>query len=92
MGLGRAGDDTIFRYAGAHGYVLVSGDKGFTSLLRFPLGSHPGIIVVRFPPHTPAEKKVRILTRWLVPLEEEDVKGNLLIVEPRGIRVRRVKL
>jgi predicted nuclease of predicted toxin-antitoxin system len=89
--LGDASDDTIYRYAVAHGYVLVSADKGFTSVLRFPPGSHSGIIVLRFPPHTAAEKKVRILTRWIVPLEEQDVSRNLLIVEPRGIRIRRPK-
>jgi predicted nuclease of predicted toxin-antitoxin system len=89
LGLGDASDDAIYRYAVAHGYVLVSADKGFTSVLRFPPGSHPGIIVLRFSPHTPADKKVRIVTRWIVPLDEHDVTGNLLIVEPRGIRIRR---
>jgi predicted nuclease of predicted toxin-antitoxin system len=91
LGLGNASDDTIHRYAVAHGYVLVTADKGFTSVLRFPPGTHPGIIVLRFPPHTPADKKARILTRWIVPLAEHDLTGNLLIVEPRGIRIRRAK-
>ena len=72
--------------------MLVTADKGFTSVLRFPPGTHPGIIVLRFPPHTPAGKKARIVTRWIVPLEEDDVTGNLLIVEPRGIRIRRATL
>jgi predicted nuclease of predicted toxin-antitoxin system len=89
--LGQAADDIIYKYAVAHGYVLVTADKGFTSLLRFPPGSHSGIIVMRFPPHTAAEKKVSVLTRWIAPLAEENVKGNLLIVEPRGVRVRRAK-
>lgn len=35
LGLGNASDDTIHRYADAHGYVLVTADKGFTSVLRF---------------------------------------------------------
>lgn len=91
FGLGNASDDTIYRYAVAHAYVLVTADKGFTRVLRFPPGTHPGIIVLRFPPHTPADKKVRIVTRWIVPLEEDDVTGNLLIVEPRGIRIRRAR-
>lgn len=91
LGLGDASDDTIHRYAVAHGYVIVTADKGFTSVLRFPPGTHPGIIVLRFPPYTAADKKVRIVTRWIVPLEEHDVTGNLLIIEPRGIRIRRAK-
>ncbi len=91
LGLGDASDDRIYRYAVTHGYVLISADKGFTNILRFPLGSHPGIIVLRFRSHTPAEKKVTMVTRWIVPLEEHDVRGNLLIVESRGIRIRRAK-
>ena len=91
LGLGNASDDTVYRYAVAHSYVLVTADKGFTSVLRFPPGTHPGIIVLRFPPHAPADKKIRIVSRWIVPLQEHDVTGNLLIVEPRGIRIRRAK-
>jgi len=89
--VGNASDDTIHCYAVAHGYVLVTADKGFTSVLRFPPGTHPGNIVLRFPPHTPSDKKARIVARWIVPREEHDVTGNLLIVEPRGIRIRRAK-
>ena len=92
VGLEHATDNAIYRFAVAHRYVLVSGDKGFTSLLHFPPGSHAGIIVIRFPPHTSAQKKVRLVTRWIVPLNEQEVSGNLLIVESRGVRVRRTKL
>lgn len=91
IGLGYASDDSVFRYAVTHGYILVTADKGFTSLLRFPLGTHPGLIVARFPQHTPAHRKSRILARWIARLAEGDVAGNLLIVEPRGVRVRRTK-
>ncbi len=91
VGLGQASDDVIFRYALTHRYTLVTADKGFTNLLRFPLGTHAGLIVARFPPHTPALRKSRILSRWVAPLNEQDVVGNLLIVDPRGVRIRRAK-
>ena len=89
ISLEQASDDVIFRYALTHRYTLVTADKGFTNLLRFPLGTHAGLIVARFPPHTPALRKSRILSRWVAPLNENDVVGNLLIVEPRGVRIRR---
>ena len=38
----------------AHGYTVISADRDFSNLLRFPLGTHQGIIVARFPRHTPA--------------------------------------
>jgi predicted nuclease of predicted toxin-antitoxin system len=91
IGLGHAPDDVIFRYAVTHHYTLVSADKGFTNLLRFPLGTHAGLIVARFHRHTPAQRKSRMLVRWIAPLDENDVVGNLLIIEPRGVRIRRAK-
>ena len=91
IGLEKAPDDTLFRYAVIHRYTRITSDKGFTNLLRFPLGTHAGLVVARFPPHTLARRKSRILTRWVVPLAENDVVGNLLIIEARGVRIRRAK-
>ncbi len=70
LGLGAATDDVILRHARTHGYTLISGDKGFTNVLRFPLGTHHGILVARFPRRTPAREKVRLLLRWIPTLEE----------------------
>ena len=89
--LGNATDDTIVEHAKKHSYTLISADKGFTNLLRFPLGTHSGIIVARFPPHTPARAKTHLLLRWIPTLGEHDIRGNLVIIEPKGIRVRRPK-
>jgi predicted nuclease of predicted toxin-antitoxin system len=91
LGLGAATDDAILQFATTNRYALISGDKGFTNSLRFPLGTHHGIIVARFSTHTPASAKVRLLIRWIPMLLEADVDGNLLIVEPKVIRVRRPK-
>ena len=44
VGLGEASDQAIYHYAVTHSYVLVSADKGFTSVLRFPPGSHLGFM------------------------------------------------
>jgi len=91
LGLGNAPDDTIVEHAKKHTYTLISADKGFTNLLRFPLGTHSGIIVARFPPHTPARAKTHLLLRRIPTLDEQDIRGNLLIVESKGIRIRRPK-
>ncbi len=91
LDLGTATDETVLHYATMHGYTLISADKGFSNLLRFPLGTHHGIIVARFPGHTPAQTKVRLLLRWIPTLQEEDLRGNLLIIQPKGIRIRRAK-
>jgi len=91
LDLGTATDDIVLQYARTHRYTLISADKGFTNLLRFPLGTHHGIIVARFPRHTPARMKTRLLLRWISTLREEDLIGNLLIIQAKGIRIRRAK-
>lgn len=91
LGLGSATDEAILRYATGHRYTLISGDKGFSNTLRFPPGSHHGIILLRFPPHTPAHKKAHLLLRWIPTLQEADLPGNLLIIQSKGIRIRRAR-
>jgi hypothetical protein len=91
LGLGTAGDEVIFDYAVQHGYCLVSSDKGFANLLRFPLDSHNGIMVARFPRHCSAPTKVAIVTNWLLALSPSDITNNLVIIEAHGVRIRRHK-
>jgi predicted nuclease of predicted toxin-antitoxin system len=89
--LGNATDEAIAAYAKRYSYTLVSADRGFTNLLRFPLGAHEGIIVARFRPQTRARTKTSLLLRWISTLGEQDMRGSLLVVEPKGIRIRRPK-
>jgi len=53
IGMRKSPDDDIFTYAVSHTFALLSGDLDFGNILRFPLGSHPGIIVARFPNEVP---------------------------------------
>jgi predicted nuclease of predicted toxin-antitoxin system len=89
LGLGQAQDQQIFDYAVQQGYCLVSSDKGFANLLRFPLGSHHGIVVARFPRNCPGPTTVGIVTKWLPTLTPRDITGNLVIIEAHGVRIRR---
>lgn len=67
----------------------MSCDKGFASLLRFPLGSHAGIVVIRIPDEkSPTELNAELL-RTLKQLEAEPLAGCLVIVEMGRIRLRR---
>jgi len=49
LGLRGISDHQIFRRAQELEAILLSADKGFGNWLRFPLGKHHGIVVVRFP-------------------------------------------
>lgn len=79
---GRRRRDGQVRQAGhARGLALLTGDVGFSNILQFPLGTHSGIIVVRFPNELPASKVNQGVLEALSSVPEEDVRGNLLIIE-----------
>jgi len=62
--------------------VILTGDRGFGNILRFPLGSHSDIVITHFPNEMlPAEINQQIIKR-LKNLSETDFKGNLIIIEP----------
>jgi predicted nuclease of predicted toxin-antitoxin system len=89
IGMRKSPDDDIFTYAVSHTFALLSGDLDFGNILRFPLGSHPGIIVARFPNEVPTAKLNAEILQAVQSLSDEDIVGNLIIVEPGRIRLRK---
>jgi predicted nuclease of predicted toxin-antitoxin system len=88
VGLRGHNDGEVFAYAQAHGQIVVSADKGFTNILRFPLGSHAGIVVVRVPNELPTAKMHQELLSGLASLSGEKLAGALVIIEVGRVRVR----
>ena len=89
IGLRGHSDQEVFDYAQERGAVLVTADKGFSNILRFPPASHAGIIVVRVPDILSTARVNKELLRALAELEGEDLQGVLVIVEIGRIRLRR---
>ena len=84
-----ASDQEVFDFAQRHGAALLTGDLGFANLLLFPLGSHHGIIVARFPNEMSTGKINEEVLRGLRELKDEEIKGSLIILEPGRVRLRR---
>jgi predicted nuclease of predicted toxin-antitoxin system len=86
VGLRGATDATIAAHAQATARIVVSGDLDFANALRFPPGSHPGIIVVRFPdvvaPAAVGEAVVAAIAKV-----ERELAGAITIIDPIRIRV-----
>jgi len=89
VGLRGRSDQEIFDHAQAQGTILITADKGFASVLRFSLGTHSGIIVVRVPDELPTQRVNQELLRALADLEGEELTGILVIVEVGRTRIRR---
>jgi len=88
-GLRGASDAAILEHAVTNEVVLLTGDLGFANLLRFPLGTHCGIDVVRFPNEVPASMMAAATAQTLKELSAEELRGSLAIIEPGRVRLRR---
>jgi predicted nuclease of predicted toxin-antitoxin system len=89
VGLRGRDDQEIFDYAQAQSAILITADKDFSNVLRFPLGTHSGIMVVRVPDELPTQKVNQELLRALADLAGEELTGLLVIVEAGRVRIRR---
>ncbi len=89
VGLRGSRDTEVLGHAIAHDLTLLTGDLDFANLLRFPLGSHRGIVVVRLPNQWPAAQRTQIIADAVHDLPDDIGLGCLVIVEPGRIRLRR---
>ena len=88
-GLRGAEDKEIYKFAQRNEAVILTGDRGFGNILRFPLGEHFGIIVVHFPNEMSTMEINRQILERFENLSEDDFNGNIIIMEPLKIRIRR---
>jgi len=88
-GLHGSADEKIFEFAPRNKAVLLSGDLGFSNVLRFPLGTHYGIIIIRFPSEMSTERINEEVNKGLNEIRDEDMSENLIVISPGKVRIRR---
>jgi predicted nuclease of predicted toxin-antitoxin system len=88
-GLRGKSDLEVYGFAQKQKAVLFSGDLGFASIISFPPGVHNGICVLRFPNEMPTALINSIVQKQLLRLKGSDLVGNLVILSPGKVRVRR---
>lgn len=89
IGLRGRDDSEIFVEAQRRGAILVSGDKGFSNTLEFPVGTHAGLVVLRVPSELSPSHRNEELLRALADLQGTSLQGCLVIVEVGRTRIRR---
>ncbi|MBU4445772.1 DUF5615 family PIN-like protein [bacterium] len=90
-GLRGAADEEIYEFAQKEKAVILTGDRDFGNILRFPLGDHFGIVVAHFPNEMPTLEINRYLLERFKELSEDDFRGNVIIIETHKIRIRRMR-
>jgi predicted nuclease of predicted toxin-antitoxin system len=89
IGLAGRPDDEVFDAAQRMRAVLITADREFDSLPKFPLGTHAGIILTRTPNKLPILHLNNLILQALWEVHGEDLAGVLMVIEVGRTRVRR---
>ena len=87
-GLSGISDDEVYEKACKENRVIITMDKDFTRIFRFPPERCGGIVVAKLYKR-PVDETLTIFRKYYQSIKAEDVKGNLVIITPEGVRIRR---
>jgi predicted nuclease of predicted toxin-antitoxin system len=81
-----APDDAIIRFGIDNDRVIITHDRDFGGLLRYPVRENSGVLLIRL--RLPSPKNVwRALQRTLDSLDETKIRGRVVVIEDARIRV-----
>lgn len=89
-GLSGYKDPQIAIWAKEQERIIVTRDLGFGNLLTFPLGTLPGVILIRVSEEYIALEIIDLVARFLPMLEQDELQlqGALVVLEPNQFRIR----
>lgn len=87
-GLSGISDDEVYKKACKENRVIITMDKDFARIFRFPPQRCGGIVVAKIYKR-PVDETLTIFRKYYQSIKAEDVKGNLVIITPEGVRIRR---
>lgn len=83
-------DPALWQAIQAEERFLITADKGFADIRKYPLGMHQGVMLLR-PDQAGIRPIVELLRRVLVEYDLNILAGTTAVVTPRSIRIRRAK-
>jgi predicted nuclease of predicted toxin-antitoxin system len=81
-------DAEIWQTIQAENRFLITADKGFADLRRYPPGTHSGLMLLR-PDQDGIRPTIELLDKVLQSYDLTGLEGTITVATPRGIRVRR---
>jgi len=91
IGMSSSTDKEIFTYAFENGFIIISADTDFGFILSSWLHNKPSVILLRMIPAVP-EIQIKYITKVVQEYESEIKEGDLLIITPDKIRIRKLPL
>jgi len=89
-GLSGITDDEVYKLACKDNRVIITMDKDFSRIFRFPPEKCGGIIVVKIYKRT-VEETLRIFKKYFETIGDEKVRKNQIVITPVGARIKRLK-
>jgi predicted nuclease of predicted toxin-antitoxin system len=86
-GLQGASDARLFRACTRETRTLLTLDRGFGEVLRFPPSKHAGIVILQVGPKFTFAGLIKRLSDFLEAAKTNSVEGSLWVVEPGRLRV-----
>jgi predicted nuclease of predicted toxin-antitoxin system len=83
-------DPVIYEMAVKRNRVLLTMDKDFSNIIKYPPGNHPGIIVLKLY-KLPVSTATKIFMDSFQNLNNSDIIGNTVIIDKNKTRIRRKK-
>jgi predicted nuclease of predicted toxin-antitoxin system len=82
-------DEEIISFAKGSKAVLFTSDWGFGNILKFPPKDYYGIVILDFPDEVSTNFMAKEAKEALSKIPLENFKGNLIIIEPGKIRIKK---
>ncbi len=81
-------DPALWQAVQSEQRFLITADKGFADVRRYPPGMHNGVLLLR-PNQDGIWPMIELLEKVLQDYDLRNLSGTVTVVTPRGIRVRR---
>ena len=88
QGMGGWKDDSLWPAVQDDKQLLLTADKGFGDIRRYPPGTHSDVILLR-PDEDGIHPMLDLLETVLAQVDFAQLVGSTAVVTPRGIRIRR---
>lgn len=91
VGLRGATDKDILNFSNERKGVIITADIGFATLPFKGSIEYIGFVLLRIPNEFTVQETIKLLLQAFSVLQEEDIKGNIVVIDSKKIRIRHVK-
>ncbi len=81
-------DPQLWNALQKEGMFLITADKEFGNILKYPPGTHNGVLLLR-PDEDGIKPILELLDKVLASISLKDMSGMLIVATPKRIRIRR---